>query len=554
MSDFTAFLIIFGPAVLFLILFLIQRKKSKTLTRETLTLQEQINALKQYEGIVEIDKLIAQKRADAEKELGQIKYETSKIEKEAKAKADSIVESAENEAEYTVNNAELKAKKIISSAQNELDSANEEKKNIIAQARQKAEEIKMKSDAAYSAAQREASKIISDARTHAQNIAGDAFELKEKAEHLSAVAAAMQNKIEGYGNEYIIPNRMLLDDLADTYSYTQASADYKSIETQMNNMIKTRSAAICTYAGRERIEAGMDFCVDAFNGKLSSILTKVKTSNYGILKQELADAYTLVNHLGSGSRSVRITEQYYRLAQEKLRLAALLVEMKEKDREEQRAIREQMREEERARREIEKAMKDAAKQEEMLQKAMEKARAKYEAANEEQKAKYEAQLSELEAKLKEAEEQNKRAQSMAEQTKRGHVYIISNIGSFGEDIYKIGMTRRLAPQDRIDELSGAAVPFRFDVHAFIFSADAPRLESKLHNRFAHCRVNMVNGRKEFYHVKLEEIEKAVHELTNEFESAEFIQIAQAQQFRESIRIRQSAKNNTSYEYSQTEEL
>lgn len=120
----------------------------------------------------------------------------------------------------------------------------------------------------------------------------------------------------------------------------------------------------------------------------------------------------------------------------------------------------------------------------------------------------------------------------------GYVYIISNIGSFGENIYKIGMSRRLDPLERIDELSSASVPFRFDVHAMIFSDDAYALENALHSAFESKRVNMVNGRKEFYRVTLEEIEAVVKD--NFDDTVVFTRIPEASQYRESIRMR-SAK-------------
>ena len=104
---------------------------------------------------------------------------------------------------------------------------------------------------------------------------------------------------------------------------------------------------------------------------------------------------------------------------------------------------------------------------------------------------------------------------MAEQTRRGHVYVISNIGSFGEEVYKIGLTRRLDPLDRIRELGDASVPFLFDVHAIIFSEDAPALEAALHQRFHHARVNAVNRRKEFFNVSLDEIRSAAMELAGD---------------------------------------
>lgn len=136
-------------------------------------------------------------------------------------------------------------------------------------------------------------------------------------------------------------------------------------------------------------------------------------------------------------------------------------------------------------------------------------------------------LSDLQIALQEVDyrEANERA---------GYVYIISNIGAFGENIYKIGMTRRLDPQDRIDELGGASVPFAFDVHAFIFSSDAPKLEAALHNAFSSRKINAMNNRKEFFNVTLNEIEEVVRK--NHDKTVEFISTPVAEQYRESKKI------------------
>lgn len=116
--------------------------------------------------------------------------------------------------------------------------------------------------------------------------------------------------------------------------------------------------------------------------------------------------------------------------------------------------------------------------------------------------------------------------------KAGYLYVISNIGSFGEDIYKIGMTHRLDPMDRVNELGDVSVPFKFDVHSMIFSEDAPKLEKALHNAFDINKVNMVNGRKEFFKVKLENIEKVIKE--NYEKTVEFSRIPISEQYRESV--------------------
>ena len=114
------------------------------------------------------------------------------------------------------------------------------------------------------------------------------------------------------------------------------------------------------------------------------------------------------------------------------------------------------------------------------------------------------------------------------------MYVISNVGAFGEGIYKIGMTRRLEPMDRVDELGDASVPFWFDVHAMVFSENAPALEAKLHERFAAGRRNKVNGRKEFFRADLKEVEAIIRQ--NYDAVVEVVHEAPAEQYRESLRM------------------
>ena len=144
------------------------------------------------------------------------------------------------------------------------------------------------------------------------------------------------------------------------------------------------------------------------------------------------------------------------------------------------------------------------------------------------------QLAEFERQLAEAHEKNQRAISQAQLTRSGHVYVISNVGSFGQGVYKIGLTRRLEPMDRVKELGDASVPFTFDVHAMIYSADAPALENQLHQLFDAHRVNKVNTRKEFFRVPLARIEAAVHQHCDD--DVEFVHIAEAEDYRKSLRL------------------
>ncbi len=146
------------------------------------------------------------------------------------------------------------------------------------------------------------------------------------------------------------------------------------------------------------------------------------------------------------------------------------------------------------------------------------------------------QIEELERKLAEAQMNRQRALSRAQMTRSGHVYIISNIGSFGEQVYKIGMTRRLDPMDRVKELGDASVPFEFDVHAILFTDDAPALENKLHRAFHHRRVNRVNGKKEFFRVHMTEIVDFVRE--HHSAEIEFVHEAEAEEYRKTMALLQ----------------
>ena len=211
---------------------------------------------------------------------------------------------------------------------------------------------------------------------------------------------------------------------------------------------------------------------------------------------------------------------------------------KEQEQEEQKAIRAQMLEEEKVRREIEREKAKVEKEEIQFKNEVDKLMKYLSKANDDiQKQIYVNKINELEEKIKLLEKDKENILQREQNTRAGFVYIISNIGSFGENIYKIGMTRRLEPMDRVDELGSASVPFPFDVHAMIFSDDAPALETILHNTFRECQVNLVNPRKEFYNVSLDEIEKVVKENYNA--TVTFTQIAEAVQYRESVRQRQN---------------
>lgn len=331
----------------------------------------------------------------------------------------------------------------------------------------------------------------------------------------------------------------------------EKSEDYvisqnKVIEKQ-KDLIRLEQAATCSVnwtidgslaKGKANSKKFIKLILRAFNGECNSFIAKVKWNNVNQMKERIHKSYEAINKLGENS-AVKIEKEYLDLKIEELILEYEYQAKKQQEKEELRAIQEELREEEKARREYEQAQKEAEKEESNYQKALEKARKEVEETTGEKHDKLLEKISKLELELKEAQEKKERALSMAQQTKRGHIYIISNIGSFGEHVYKIGMTRRLEPIDRVKELGDASVPFQFDIHAMIYSEEAPTLENQLHKEFADKKVNMLNYRKEFFKVTLEEIETKLKELDIE---AEFIKIPEAMEYRETKAILEKLNN------------
>ncbi len=279
----------------------------------------------------------------------------------------------------------------------------------------------------------------------------------------------------------------------------------------------------------------------AFNGECDAAIANVTWNTATRMEERISKALEAINKLGS-VMTVSVSRQYYDLKLKELRLKHELEEKRRAEKEEQRRIRQEMREEEQASREIERAKENAEEEEQRYEKALAEVRTKVAAASGAALETLGAKIKELEGRLQNAHEQKERALARAQLTRSGHVYIISNIGSFGDRVVKIGMTRRLEPLERIKELSDASVPFDFDVHAILYSEDAPRLEGMLHAAFEDKRINLVNPRKEFYAATVDEVETAMREkgLT-----AVLTKRAEARDYRETLSIRSEAAGETS---------
>lgn len=485
--------------------------------------------LDEYKNVSEKYKDIINARKEASRIISEanecVKNINCEIEKLAQKKQDMLLKmNFEISTEY---------EKLKSQAQKDYEAQTQAYKESLEKQHNNLNILKKQGGFEIKDAHKRAQALIAEAEQKASQIIGDASRFKGEISHYESIVRALRNKIEGYSDEYLIPTRTFIDDLADYFGYEDAGKKFKEAKAYSEELLKSGNAAKSDYVEHQRSFYARAFITDSFNGKVDSIISRVKNDNLGKLMQEFSDAFLQVNVYGKAFRDTRITPEYREARKEELRWAAALVGLKQKEQEEQRAIREKIQEEARAQREYERAMREAANDEAKIQKALEKARAEMAKANEAQKARYETQIDDLTRRLTEAEEKSKRAQSMAELTKAGHVYIISNVGSFGENIFKIGMTRRLEPMDRVRELGDASVPFAFDVHGMIYSENAPALENLLHRKFNDLRVNKVNSRKEFFRVKLSDIEKFAQEENLELH---LTMKAMAQEYRESLAL------------------
>lgn len=285
--------------------------------------------------------------------------------------------------------------------------------------------------------------------------------------------------------------------------------------------------------GREFILDTIKLTLRAFNNECDNVIMKVKFNNVDASVKRIRKVYEDLNKL-TEMQQVSITKEYLNLKIEELYLKYEFEQKKQEEKEEQQAIKERMREEARVLKELEKAREKIEKEEKHFAQAIVNMNQQLQKAKDEERGNLLAKLKELEAQLAEAKQNKEDLLHREQNTRAGYVYIISNAGSFGEGVYKIGMTRRLEPMDRVKELGDASVPFTFDVHAMIFSENAPALENAIHKSLANNKVNKVNDRKEFFKVELREIEKLVKK--NHNKTVEFTALAEAEEYRKSLQL------------------
>lgn len=329
------------------------------------------------------------------------------------------------------------------------------------------------------------------------------------------------------------------------YNFANA-LDYKEklaeIRSRQKALIKNKDAVTgntnwqvngSVSKGRKMVNDTQKLLLRAFNTECDELISKVKYTNYDASLNRIYKSAEAISKLGT-IMDISIKHAYLNLKVEELRLAFEYQQKKQEEKEAQKAARAEMREAARLQKEIEAQRKKFEKEQTHYQTAYDRLMKQLEHSPDDEallskKAELENQLKDIDKAIKDIDyrEANQRA---------GYVYVISNIGAFGPDVYKIGMTRRLDPQDRVDELGDASVPFNFDVHAMIFSDDAPALETALHKAFEDRKLNMVNTRREFFHVTLNEIKDVVKK--NFDKTVEFIDVPDAEQYRISLKMQQ----------------
>lgn len=364
--------------------------------------------------------------------------------------------------------------------------------------------------------------------------------LEERGKKLDAEIAEKKAEVVDLKETLLMQDFGLYEPTFAFANSTQYRDALKKVREQQKAMLKeiNESAKDTTWAVQGSAAQGRKMVVDVtkllmrgFNGECDELVAKVKASNIDRTIERIGKSAASISKLGA-VLNISIPGEYVALKEKEARLAYEFALAKEREKEEIREAKEREREEAKVRKEIEERRKRLQKERRQYADALAALRRQAEAG---MTPEIERKIGELEANIAEVDGGIEDVDYREANQKAGYVYVISNIGAFGEGVYKIGMTRRLDPLERVRELGDASVPFAFDVHALIFTNDAPGLEAALHREFADRRLNLVNTRREFFRVSLEEIEKVV--MANYDQTVEFTEVPEAEQYRTSEAMR-----------------
>lgn len=418
--------------------------------------------------------------------------------------------------------ARKRAKRLGKELEEEKDRGTRERDRIVSDEERKRQKIEAK----YSP--------IIDQEAEVRRLTSEAGDLSTKIEALKTSYASKRETMKKLEQQVAVYDERLSFaelgvyephfDFGDSEIYKEQIKDARA---EQKAMVSQKTAAICPTdwtvdgsksKGQAMINRQMRLTMRAFNNECEAAISNTRWNNVVAMEKRILNAANQIN-ASNASMNLTINERYVSLKLNELHLTHEYREQLkiEKDERAERARME--REEKKLLAEAATAKKEEKKYQDLLDKARQEAGVD------------EGKIAELEAALAEAHAKAERAKAMAEMTKSGYVYIISNIGSFGEEVVKIGLTRRLDPDDRVKELGDASVPFSFDTHAMIYSDEAPALENALHREFSDRRINSSNMRKEFFRVSLEEVEDAVERLAPD---ASFFKDREAQEWHETL--------------------
>lgn len=367
--------------------------------------------------------------------------------------------------------------------------------------------------------------------------------LQEKVKHLEATIQYKKAKL------IVIDEQTLLEEFAlyiPKFSF-QTSEEYRKrldlVREGQKTLIKNKKAVDASEEwtvngnkseGMKMVNDMKKLLLRSFNNECDYCVNNVKFNNIESSENRIEKSYVALNNLGRIMQA-KISEEYKKLKFDELYLAYEYQQRKQEEKEEQKRAREELREQQKLEQEIRQARERIAKEKRHYIQAIKVLEQKLTSSStDSERAVLTEKLHEVRLQYSELEKEEKIIDYREKNAKAGYVYVISNIGAFGDNVYKIGMTRRLEPMDRVDELGDASVPFSFDVHALIFSENAPSLEAKLHEHFYHQRINKLNNRKEFFRADINEIEKIVRE--NYDKVVDIVKQAPAEQYRESLRV------------------
>ncbi len=496
-------------------------------------------------SLLNLAKSVDNKRQELEKEMSdevkRWKQQISELdsEKETLSKEKDKIENEYKNENEGLNGKLQKELNDVYSIKKQLKLQEQELQNTINEEKTKLQDYKAQELAALDESKKALVNSIEELDAERKN-------LVVENERLSGEISFKEKKIKEL--EANIEDKIIDSDLKDIFvNHFEENITSKELNDQLSMLsldekdMVNNDEAVYYYGYSEKkshINSQIKQILRSFNTECDYLFSSLTSRNYDNYHKKIVRSYEALNKIYKVD-NVEITRQYLQIKLEKLNLINERAIKIEQEKALQREIKEQMKEEEKVRRELEQQEKKIAKEETQFSNEIKNLFKRLEKSqNDIEKELYADKIKELEEKVKQLEADKKDVENRKLNTRAGYVYVISNIGSFGEGIYKIGLTRRLEPYDRVKELGDASVPFEFDVHAMIFSDDAPTLESTLHRHFRDRELNKVNHRKEFFKVDIDEIEEVVK--NNHNNTVEFTKIPVAEQYWESQNISQAS--------------